>query len=258
MNINTFSYNIVIVSFKKPYDLSILYREFSSNRVLFKPSKVDVSAFSDNTTEKDLQEYEENQTRRMTEFKDRHSEEELYAKTAIFDSMDKDSAEALRDEIKSELVSDTRKLKEELREDVGEMISDIKLSSYTEESKEQLIAKLQDHLKINLEDADNVFDQRSWALDDSWDSSKHAEDVEMSSVGSYEDSDNNNSNPNKEDNDNNENVANKDDSNSNNSRSNVSNNKDIDSESSPLGFVIEKENCTSIYDIEILNIDEFI
>jgi hypothetical protein len=76
----------------------------------------------------------------------------------------------------------------------------------------------------------------------------------MSSVGSYEDSDDNEDGPNKRDGDNNSgnvNVANEGNSNSNN------NNRDINSELSPLGFVIEKENCTSIYDVEILNFDEF-
>jgi hypothetical protein len=202
-------------------------------------------------TEKDLQEHKENQARKMDEFKDRHSEDELYAKTAIFDSMDKDKAEALRDEIKSDLISDTARLKEELREDVGEIIDSLRFSSFGEGTRERLIAEQRDHLKVNL---DKVCDERLLTLDDSWFNSIHAEDIEMSSVGSYEDSDDNEDGPNKRDGDNNSgnvNVANEGNSNSNN------NNRDINSELSPLGFVIEKENCTSIYDVEILNFDEF-
>jgi site-specific DNA-adenine methylase len=103
----------------------------------------------------------------MDEFKDRHSDEEIYAKTAVFDNMDKDSAKALKDEIKSDLISDTVKLKEELREDVGEIIDIIKSSGFTEEGKEVLIAKERDHLNTNLEEANKVCDDRLWSLDDS-------------------------------------------------------------------------------------------
>jgi uncharacterized protein YpuA (DUF1002 family) len=111
--------------------------------------------------------HQERQVRRMDEFKDRHSDEEIYAKTAVFDNMDKDSAKALKDEIKSDLISDTVKLKEELREDVGEIIDIIKSSGFTEEGKEVLIAKERDHLNTNLEEANKVCDDRLWSLDDS-------------------------------------------------------------------------------------------
>lgn len=76
----------------------------------------------------------------------------------------------------------------------------------------------------------------------------------MSSVGSYEDSDDNENGPNKGDGNNNSgniNGANEGNNNSN------TNNRDIDSELSPLDFIIEKENCISIYDVDILNIDEY-
>jgi len=112
LNKNNRINNPIIAYFQKFSNLSLINREFSSGRVLFNPTREDVSVFSDNTTEKDLQEHQENQTRKMAEFKDRHSDDEIYAKTAIFDNMDKDSAEALRDEIKSDLISDTAKLKE--------------------------------------------------------------------------------------------------------------------------------------------------
>jgi len=74
----------------------------------------------------------------------------------------------------------------------------------------------------------------------------------MSSVGSYEDSDDNENGPNKGDGDSNGgnvNVANE----GNNTNTN---NRDINSELSSLDFIIEKESCTSIYGVEILNIDE--
>jgi hypothetical protein len=75
----------------------------------------------------------------------------------------------------------------------------------------------------------------------------------MSSVGSYEDSDDNEDGPNKGDCDNNNgnvNVANEGNNNSN------TNNRDINSKLSSLYFFIEKENCTSIYSVYIINIDE--
>jgi len=251
---NSIFTNTIIVSFHRLDNLSFIHREFSSGRVIFKPSRVDVSVISDNTTERDLREHKENQARKMEEFKDRHSEDELYAKTAIFDSMDKDKAEALRDEIKSDLISDTAKLKEELREDVGEIIDNLTFSTFLPQCRERLITEQRDHLKVNLEDADKVCDERLLTLDDSWFNSKHAEeDIEMSSVGSYEDSDDNEDGPNKGDGNNNSgntNVANEGNNNSN------TNNRDIDSELSPLDFIIEKENSTSIYAVEILNIDE--
>lgn len=178
-----------IAFFYKINFLSLIYREFSTGKNFFKPSKEDVSLFSDNTTEKDLEEYRENQVKKLGEFKDRHSEDEIYAKTTVFDSMDKDSAEALRDEIKSDLIRDTSKLKEELREDVQESIDMLNSSKFTKEGKEELIARERDHLKINLEEADKVCDERLWILDDSWHLSKHAETDEMSSVGSYSDND---------------------------------------------------------------------
>jgi len=167
----------------------IINRGFSNGKILFNPSKEDVSVFSENTTEKDLQEHKENQVRKMGEFKDRHFNDEIYAKTATFDNMDKDSAEALRDRIKSDLISDTSKLKEELREDVQETIDMLNTSSCTEECKERLIAEQRDHLRVNLEEADEVCDDRLGSLDDSWNLSKHAETDEMSSVGSYSDND---------------------------------------------------------------------
>jgi hypothetical protein len=283
-----------IVYFYKFSILSpIINREFSSVRVLFKPSREDVSVFSDDTTEKDLQEHQENQTRKMAEFKDRHSDDEIYAKTAIFDNMDKDSAEALRDEIRSDLISDTAKLKEELREDVGEIIDTLNVSVFKGEALEKLIARERDHLKVNLEEADKVCDDRLWSLDDSWSLSKHAEVGEMSSVGSYSDNDSNNNEGNSEngnnsgndnggndnggndnggndnggndnggndnggnDNGGNDNGGNEGNANSDNSGSDVSNidNRNINSELSPIDFVIQKEACISIYDIEILDL----
>ena len=167
--------------------------------------------------------------------------------------MDKDKAEALRDEIKSDLISDTARLKEELREDVGEIIDNLRFSTFSPQYRERLITEQRDHLKVNLEDADKVCDERLLTLDDSWFNSKHAEeDIEMSSVGSYEDSDDNENGPNKGDGDSNGgnvNVANE----GNNTNTN---NRDINSELSSLDFIIEKESCTSIYGVEILNIDE--
>lgn len=77
----------------------------------------------------------------------------------------------------------------------------------------------------------------------------------MSSVGSYSDnerSSNGNSDNGDVKHDGNHNVEHG----SNNSGSNI-NNKDINCDLSPLGFIIEKESCTSIYDIEILDIDLF-
>jgi|SRR5277367_1833300 len=174
MNINTFYLNknnrindSIISSVYLINNLSYVYREFSNGRFLFNPSREDVSTFSDNTTEKDLQEYQENRAKKMGEFKDRHSEDEIFTKTAVFNNMDKDSAETLRNEIKSDLIRDTSKLKEELREDVGESIDMLKLSAFSKEYKEELIAKERDHLKINLEEADKVCDDRLWSLDDS-------------------------------------------------------------------------------------------
>lgn len=159
--------NPILSHYYRGDNLLMRHRDFSFGIALFQPSKEDVSVFSSNTTEKDLQEHQDNQARKMAEFKDRHSEDEIYAKTAVFDSMDKDSAKALRDEIRSDLLSDTAKLKEELREDVGEIIDNLKSSKFTEEGKEVLIAKQRDHLKINLEDADKVCHDRTWSLDDS-------------------------------------------------------------------------------------------
>lgn len=167
----------------------IIHREFSSGKNFFSPSKEDVSVFSDNTTEKDLQEHKDNQAKKMSEFKDRHFDDEIYAKTTTFNNMDKDSAETLRDKIKSDIISDTNKLKEELREDVQETIDMLNSSSYVKESKEKLIAEERDHLRISLEEADKVCDDRLWSLDDSWNLSNYAETGEMSSVGSYSDND---------------------------------------------------------------------
>jgi hypothetical protein len=59
MSINTFNNMVIIptiVSFQKVYGILIINREFSSGRVLFKPIRDDISVFSENTTEKDLQE----------------------------------------------------------------------------------------------------------------------------------------------------------------------------------------------------------
>lgn len=164
---NSLSNNNIIASFHRLENLFLTYRAFSSGRIIFKPSRVDVSVVSDNTTERDLREHKENQARKMEEFKDRHSEDELYAKTAIFDSMDKDKAEALRDEIKSDLVRDTARLKEELREDVGEIIDNLTFSTFSPQCRERLITEQRDHLKVNLEDADKVCDERLLTLDDS-------------------------------------------------------------------------------------------
>jgi hypothetical protein len=83
---------------------------------------------------------------------------------------------------------------------------------------------------------------------------------EMSSVGSYDDTDNNEGNSdNKGGNNNRGNGANEGNASSRNSEPSVSNtnNREIYSALGPLDFIIEKQNCISIYDIDILDIDDF-
>ena len=81
--------------------------------------------------------------------------------------MDKDSAEVLRDEIRSDLIRDTAQLKEELREDIGDIIDKIKDSGFTQSSKEKLITEYRDHLDTNLKDADLVCEDRLGTLEES-------------------------------------------------------------------------------------------
>ena len=233
--------------------LFAINRKFSSGKIFFMPSRTDVSVFSDNTTEKDIQEYKDNEKIKISEFKDRHTEEEIYDKVPVWNAMDKVSAEALRDEIRSDLLRDTAKLKEELREDVGNIIDIIKSSTFTESAKEKLIDEYTDHLNGNLRDADTVCETRLGALEETWDLCKHAEDVDMSSVGSYSDNSEYNGSERSDNNNNNDNEINEENTNSYNSRPNISNvnNRNINSELSPLAFIIEKEQSTSIYDVYI-------
>ena len=158
---STLSFTTRVISYPNSSNKNFFFkRDFSSNKFLLMPSKVDVSVFSEDTTDKDLQEYKDNQIRKVTEFKDRHSEEELYDKTAVFDEMDKDSAKALKEEIESDLMRDTSKLKEELREDMGDCIEYIRDARITEESKERVITSYREDLNANLEDADKVCNDR--------------------------------------------------------------------------------------------------
>jgi len=47
-----------------------------------------------------------------------------------------------------------------LREDVGEIIDTLNLSAFRGETLEKLIARERDHLKVNLEEADKVCENR--------------------------------------------------------------------------------------------------
>lgn len=161
-------------------------RNFSTNTTLLNPSRVDVSKFSDNTTERDIEDSNKERETKVKDYEDKYSDDNIMDKRHEMEKMDKDDAKAYRDDIRNEIVGDNAKVSEELREDSKKIIDRIDNSRYTEESKAILIEKEQNELKEKLDESNQITDKHLWSLEDAWRLSGHdSDDDHLSSVGSF-------------------------------------------------------------------------
>jgi len=230
---------------------------FSTSAINSFPSRDDQSTFSDNTTEKNLVENKNNRETKVTDFKDRHTDNELMDKTSTYNSLSKDEAIKHKEQLEEDVKKDLINLVRELQEDSAETISEITASNNLSRDEKQLTSENErEDLANQILEANKYADNQLWSIEDGHRLCKHEEGVdsdEMSSVASFsstESTDNdpkdpNNGgdslNPNNNSEDDNDGKNNKDADNPNSST--ISSNSDL----SPVDYIVDLESTKSIF-----------
>ncbi len=178
------------------------------------------SKFSDNTTERELREYEENNQAKIEDFKNRDesTHDKIIAKFDLCES--KKEAKEILEEMEKEIKKDSSKFIEELKDDASEMKAKLENSNgYSKESISKLTLDLDKHLEENIicegEHIGKLLEQL------------HTEYEEACDFF-YNDSDF-------------ENQSECDDGSEVVSQSNEK--KDCETKQSPIDYIIEKQNC---------------
>ena len=113
----------------------------SSNQLYPQSVGDEVSKWSEDTSDKGIKEISNNSATKISEYVDKYSEESIINKRLEWEKLDKNEAKFEYDKLVLEIKTDNAKVSEELREDSSKVISIIKNSTYTEESKTVLIEK---------------------------------------------------------------------------------------------------------------------